>query len=168
MRNACICKYIALDSVKIPRKKFTMYNELIFSVASMMAILGWLLLLASPFIPSWSDRLAGYVIPLVLSVGYIALLLTSSGGEGGYGSLADVMKLFTYEQSVLAGWIHFLAFDLFIGAWICREARLLDIKFWLVVPSLFLTFLFGPAGLLIFIIFRAVGHRNMHPTISHQ
>jgi len=127
-----------------------MNYELIFSLASIIAVIGWALLLASPFIPIWSDRLAGYSIPLVLSVGYITLLLTSSSSEGGYGSLTDVMKLFTYEQSALAAWIHFLAFDLFIGAWICREARLLDIKFWLVVPILVLTFLFGPFGFLAF------------------
>ena len=138
-----------------------MNNELIFSTASMVAVLGWLLLLASPFIPQWSDRVAGYVLPLLLSVGYFALLFFSLGGEGGYGSLAEVTKLFSQEQAVLAGWIHFLAFDLFVGAWICREARMLHIKFPIVVPSLVLTFLFGPVGFLLFSITKFIRTRKV-------
>lgn len=131
--------------------------ELAFSAASIVAMIGWIILLASPFIPIWSDRISGYVIPLVLSAGYVVLLAFSGDAEGGgFGSLAEVTTLFSYPDAVLAGWVHFLAFDLFIGAWQCRTARAVGMRFWLVIPCLALTFLLGPLGLLLFFTLRAV------------
>ncbi|MBW3096865.1 ABA4-like family protein [Pseudohoeflea coraliihabitans] len=134
--------------------------ETLFSTASIIAMTGWLFLLASPLIPVWSDRIAGTLLPAVLSLGYLALLIVpSSASGGGFGTLAEVMALFSYRQAALAGWIHFLAFDLFLGAWVCRKARSEDVRFWLVAPCLPLIFLFGPAGLLAFQAIRAIRNR---------
>lgn len=135
--------------------------ELVFSVSSVLSMAGWLSLIASPLIPEWSNRIAGLIIPLALSTGYIALIvLFSSGTEGGYGSLADVSTLFSRPQALLAAWIHFLAFDLLIGNWMCRTSRAESIKFYLVLPCLPLTFLFGPAGFVVFSLVRQFGR---HP-----
>lgn len=132
--------------------------ELLFSLAGVLAMAGWVILLASPLIPQWSDRIAGIIIPLLLSAGYVALIIFSASSEGGgFGSLAQVMVLFSQPNAMLAGWIHFLAFDLLIGAWICRTARRDGVRFWLVIPSLPLTFLFGPAGFLVFSVLRPIG-----------
>jgi hypothetical protein len=140
--------------------------EMLFSVAGILAMIGWLALLMSPFVPEWSDKIAGLVIPVLLSLGYVVLLIFfSSGGDGGFGSLADVAKLFSQQEALLAGWVHFLAFDLLIGAWICRTARREKLRFWLVVPCLPLTFLFGPAGFLAFSLARVLS-RAKAP--SHQ
>lgn len=131
--------------------------ETLFSLASIIAMAGWLLLLVSPLIPTWSDRIAGLALPLLLSFGYLMLaVIPSSDSGGGFGTLSDVMELFSYEQAALAGWVHFLAFDLFIGAWACRIARAEGMSFWLVAPCLPLIFLFGPIGLLAFQTARAV------------
>lgn len=120
-------------------------------------MVGWLLLVVSPFMPTWSDRIAGLIIPVILSLGYAVLsFVFAPSPEGGFGSLADVAKLFSQQESLLAGWIHFLAFDLFVGAWICRTARNEGIRFWLVLPCLPLTFLFGPAGYLAFLLVRCI------------
>ncbi len=120
-------------------------------------MIGWLSLLISPLIPKWSDWIAGTILPIVLSLGYVILLIMPSpGSAGGFGSLADVMALFSYEQAALAGWVHFLAFDLFIGAWVCRTARAEGVSFWFIVLCLPVIFLFGPAGLLTFQAIRAV------------
>lgn len=128
-----------------------MYFENLFSVAGVIAMAGWLLLLASPLIPKWSDRIAGMILPVILSAGYVMLaVVPASESGGGFGTLAEVIELFSYEQAALAGWVHFLAFDLFIGAWACRPARLEGVRFWLVAPCLPLIFLFGPAGFLVF------------------
>ena len=136
--------------------------EVWFSIAGVVAMLGWLLLLGSPFIPAWSDRIAGWLLPTVLSIGYIMLLIlpASGGSGGGFGTLAAVMELFSLEQAALAGWVHFLAFDLLVGAWICRTAREEGISFWFVIPCLPLTFLFGPVGWLAFQAVRLVCCRN--------
>ena len=126
--------------------------ELVFSLAGLIAMAGWFLLLISPVMPVWSDRIAGLIAPSVLSIGYVMLIVfLPSEGEGGFGSLAEVTQLFANENSVLAGWVHYLAFDLFVGAWICRTARRVKISFWFVAPCSPLTFLFGPAGYLAFI-----------------
>lgn len=125
--------------------------DLLFQTASTAALAGWLALLASPLSPRWTDRIAGLAIPLMLSVAYVGLVLAFwSGATGGFGSLADVMALFTKPEIALAGWIHYLAFDLFVGAWIARMARAETIPHLVVVPCLALTFLFGPAGFLAF------------------
>ena len=134
--------------------------ELVFSVSGVLSMAGWLLLLAFPLIPEWSNRIAGLIIPLVLSAGYIALVvLFSSGAEGGYGSLADVSTLFSRPEALLAAWVHFLAFDLLIGNWMCKTARAENIKYYLVLPCLPLTFLFGPAGFVLFSLVRQFGNQ---------
>jgi len=136
--------------------------ELVFSLASLMAMVGWLTLLLSPLMPQWSDRIAGLIIPLLLSLGYVILVVFfSPDSDGGFGSLADVMKLFSQREAVLSGWLHFLAFDLLIGAWICRTARREGLNFWPVIPCLLLTFLFGPAGYLAFSLVRISGALRM-------
>jgi hypothetical protein len=133
-----------------------MSPDQLFQIANPVALAGWLVLLANPFMPRWSDRIAGFAIPLVLSVGYTGLILAFwAQGEGGFDSLANVGKLFENRHLLLAGWIHYLAFDLFIGAWQVRKAREAAIPFLLVVPCLVATFLFGPAGLLAFLGLRA-------------
>jgi len=131
--------------------------EFLFSVAGILAMTGWVSLLMSPFIPNWSDRIAGTILPTALCVGYCVLVIIPAfDSGGGFGTLAEVMELFSYEQAALAGWVHFLAFDLFIGAWSCRTARAEGMSFWLVAPCLPLIFLFGPVGLLAFQATRAV------------
>ena len=137
-----------------------------FQAANTLALGGWVALLASPLMPGWSGLVAGRVIPLVLSVGYAALILVFwSRAEGGFGSLDEVAALFRSRELLLAGWVHYLAFDLFVGSWIAAEARRLAMPFALVVPILGLTFLFGPAGLLAFFILRAaLGARSLKPT----
>lgn len=130
--------------------------ETMFSLAGIIAMAGWLLLLLSPLMPRWSDRIAGVLLPVLLSVGYLMLLvLPATASGGGFGTLADVMELFSYEQAALTGWVHFLAFDLFIGAWVCRTARSEGMRFMLVAPCLPVIFLFGPAGFLAFQALRA-------------
>ena len=60
--------------------------------------------------------------------------------------------LFENPWLLLAGWAHYLAFDLFIGGWEVRDAQRRGIPHLLVVPALVLTFLFGPAGLLLYLL----------------
>lgn len=129
--------------------------ELIFILANNLALIGWLLLIFAPRW-GWTTRLvhAG-LIPAVLAAIYTVLIVTTFGqAEGGFGSLGDVMKLFRYEWAVLTGWIHYLAFDLFIGAWELRDAQRAGIVHWKVVPCLIMTFLLGPIGLLAYLLLR--------------
>ncbi len=128
-----------------------MNPDSLFQLANTTALASWVVLLASPFASKLTDAISGYVIPLALSVVYTALILAFwSGAQGGFDTLDNVMLLFTSREVALAGWVHYLAFDLFVGAWEARTARRESIPFLLVVPCLVLTFLFGPIGLLAF------------------
>lgn len=130
--------------------------EAIFQIANPIALLGWATLIFAPLAPRLADTLASLIIPLLMSVAYSALMLAYwSGAIGGYGSLPDVMALFTNPHIALAGWLHYLAFDLFIGAWAVRTARAEATPHLLVLPHLALIFLFGPAGFLTFHAMRA-------------
>lgn len=132
-----------------------MSPDQMFQVANPMALLGWLALALAPLMPRAAQIVAGAVVPGVLSLLYAALILSHwAGAPGGFASLADVMLLFTQPALVLAGWVHFLAFDLLVGAWIARTAAREGISHLIVLPILALTFLFGPAGFLAFTILR--------------
>jgi hypothetical protein len=125
--------------------------ESVFAAANTTALAGWIALLTMPRFPRFAEAIAGVAIPLLLSTAYAGIVLAFwSRAEGGFGSLADVMLLFDNPHVALAGWLHYLAFDLLVGTAIARVARAEDIAFALVVPCLVLTFLFGPAGFLAF------------------
>ncbi|HKL52950.1 MAG TPA: ABA4-like family protein [Wenzhouxiangellaceae bacterium] len=138
-----------------------MSPDLVFQITNPLALIGWVLLLFAPLIPKWSDRIAGYAIPALLALIYAIMLVTHAGdGEGGFGSLAEVMSLFTVPGLVMAGWLHYLAFDLFIGAWEVRTARREGIAHWMVIPCLALTLFAGPIGLLLFLAIRSIRKRT--------
>ena len=88
-----------------------------FSAANGLAMVGWLCLLVAPR-ARWSNGwVAGLGIPALLSAGYLVLMLTHwRPGHGGFGSLTQVSQLFESRVVLLAGWVHYLAFDLLIGA----------------------------------------------------
>lgn len=139
--------------------------EQLFSGSSMLAMLGWIILLASPLIPRAAQIASGAVIPGLLSILYAALIFAFwSRAEGGFESLAGVMQLFTFQEAALAGWIHFLAFDLFLGAWEVRTAKKEGIPFYLVIPCMALTFMFGPIGFLLFMGLRAARYGAVKAT----
>lgn len=132
-----------------------MSPDLLFQIASMTVLPGWLALALAPLAPRLCDVIASVVIPLLLALAYVGLILAHwSSSPGGFGTLPEVIALLSYPPTAVAGWIHFLAFDLFIGAWITRTARAGSIHHGLVLPCLALTFLFGPAGFLAFSILR--------------
>jgi hypothetical protein len=128
--------------------------EQLFSMAGLVAVVGWLLLVFLPRQPI-AKIIAGIIAPLILSAGYLALIaLHFQGAEGGFGSLADVRALFGKDELLLAGWIHFLAFDLFIGAWEVRDAQRNGLPHLVVIPCLIMTFMLGPIGLLFYFAIR--------------
>lgn len=126
-----------------------MKPETLFFICNNVALLGWLFLIFAPRW-RWTARIVlSGVVSLLLAVVYLFLIVTNIGGaEGGFGSLAQVAQLFGNQKLLLAGWVHYLAFDLFVGSWEVRDAQRLKLHHLLVVPCLILTFLFGPIGFL--------------------
>ena len=106
--------------------------------------------------------MTGAILPLLLAVLYAGLIAANFGkSQGGFGSLAGVAQLFSNPWLLLAGWVHYLAFDLFIGSWEVRDARNRGIAHWMVIPCLALTFFFGPVGLLLYFLLRIAKARSV-------
>jgi len=135
-------------------------NDLLFRAANMLALAGWAALIAFPRRRLANWWIGGLAIPALLSLLYLALLvLHLPGAEGGFSSLAAVAALFARPGVLLAGWVHYLAFDLFLGAWMARRATAESLPLWALLPALPVTFLAGPAGLLLFIALRGLALR---------
>lgn len=124
----------------------------IFSIANVAALCCWLLLIVLPG-RAWVNRLvAGVAVPAAFAVAYTVIIaMYFFGSEGGFSSLPDVARLFMNPWLLLAGWIHYLAFDLLVGSWEARDARERGVNHLLVIPCLIMTFMFGPAGWLLYL-----------------
>ncbi len=130
--------------------------DTLFSIGSAIAALGWLLLILLPR-HRIAMLVAGVGVPLTIAALYLVLIVRYfPSAKGGFGSLADVALLFSEPALLLAGWIHYLAFDLFIGAWETRDAQAHNVPHLLLVPCLILTFMLGPIGLLSYFAIRTL------------
>lgn len=120
-------------------------------------MLGWLILMFLPRRWSWLVALPRYIIPFGLSLLYAGLAMAHffTVDGGGYGSLSEVRSLLSKEEMLLAGWVHYLAFDLFIGGWIAVNADRVRLNRLVQIPVLMATFMFGPMGLGMFLVIRA-------------
>lgn len=122
----------------------------IFALASAAALPGWLILIAAPRRWTWLNAVPALVIPLGLSVIYTALVLTHvAAAGGGYNTIAEVRQLFASDMVLVAGWVHYLAFDLFVGAWVARRMDRAGIGRIIQGAVLPMIFLFGPVGFLL-------------------
>jgi len=121
-----------------------------FSGANLLAVSGWLLLIGAP---RWRPGrvVAGGIVPSLLSLGYLVLIgVYWHEARGGFSSLEGVAALFASRPLLLAGWAHYLAFDLLVGAWLLRRSQREGVPHWAMIPVLALTFLFGPVGYLLY------------------
>ncbi len=141
--------------------------DAVFSAGNTLTLLGWVTLILAPFIARLRRPAvigAGLVLPAALGIAYVILIATHWGqAEGGFGSIPEVRALFDTPGILVAGWFHYLAFDLFVGGWIVRQGERAGVRHWTLIPSLALTFLFGPAGFLLFLATRAALRRAPAP-----
>jgi Domain of unknown function (DUF4281) len=139
-------------SQKLLKREALMAWETMFGIASKLAFLCWLALIFLPRKP-WLRTTIFFIVAfgLCLTYGGIAMTFFFRVEGGGFASIAQVQKLFSSEPVVLAGWIHYLAFDLFVGLWIAKHADLFGIPRIIQAIALLATFMFGPIGLLIYL-----------------
>ena len=139
-----------------------MTAEHVFSAANLIAMVGWLILIVGARRRWVAPLVTGAILPLLFAVLYGLLIATHWGEKtGGFGTLAQVHALFSNDWLLLAGWVHYLAFDLFIGSWQVRDAQKHRIPHLMVTPSLILTFFFGPIGLLLYYTVRLVRTKTL-------
>ncbi len=133
-----------------------MTPDQLFKICNSIAPIGWLLMIVAPKWQWTRTIVLTGILPLLLGSVYLVLIVLYFGeGEGDFNSLQGVMKLFTSPWGVTAGWIHYLAFDLFIGSWELSNGQKHGMNHFLIIPCLLLTFFFGPIGLILFYLLRA-------------
>lgn len=130
-----------------------MATEQLFTAASTGVLAPWLLLVFAP-LRRQPIILAARAAAAILAALYTALMVARlvNGGDGAdFASLAGLSAAFAQPEIMLVGWVHYLAFDLWVGAWEAEVAPKWGVPHWALLPCLALTFLFGPIGLLLFL-----------------
>ena len=130
----------------------------VFQIGGSSAMPMWALMI---LLPKWkvTQFLIDYkVVPIFIAIIYAIYIYLSISTDGfpDFESFASVKELFTKDNSILAGWMHYLCFDLLIGMWMVNQNREIKIHQLLMAPCLFFTFMFGPVGFLLFIIIKSV------------
>ena len=139
-----------------------MTPDKLFSICNPVALVGWLILVFAGRIKWAAALVTGAIIPLLFGIVYLGLIVGHWGeSNGSFSTLTGVAALFENHWLLLAGWIHYLAFDLFIGSWEVRDSAKNGISHWIVIPCLALTFMFGPIGLLVYFLVRLVRVRSL-------
>lgn len=130
--------------------------ELLFTIANAAAVVCWLPLLLAPRSAFTQRYTATPLAPLVFALAYAVLVVVmfAGPGDGSMNSLATLRRGFERDPVLLLAWVHYLCFDMMIGFWELRDSRRLDLNPWAVAPCLFLTFMLGPLGLLLYMILR--------------
>ena len=134
----------------------------LFQLTNSLALAGWVWLTIWQFLPSilrQQTRWLGLLLPLLLSILYAATILVHfTAASGGFDTLENVMALFDHPGVTLAGWVHYLAFDLFVGWCIANDAFRHTVNRFVVIPCFLCTFLFGPIGLILYAAIRLSLH----------
>jgi hypothetical protein len=129
----------------------------IFTYGNNTILLGWLLLTV---LPNWKYTQAlvlnGLIVLFAIVYSYLVLKDIGSFNINSFSTLANVKVLFQNDIAVAAGWFHYLAFDLFVGAYIVKQSREIAIPRWLYTLVLPFTFMFGPIGYLLFFIIKII------------
>ena len=136
----------------------------LFTFTNGLAVIGWLLLAFAPRKPLVHSAILYLGVALLCLIYFVLFVLVVGGlvdpaavagaGKPGFGSIAAVRAIFASDGGVVIGWTHYLAFDLFTGLWIARDADHKHFARWLQVPFLFATFMAGPIGLFCWLIMR--------------
>ncbi len=139
-----------------------MSDETIFAIVNYSVLPAWTLLVLLPEHVVTKRVVHSGLYPLVLGLAYAFLLFGDHPGPQGasFFTLEGVTRIFTTPRTIIACWVHYLIFDLFVGSWIARDRKRLGLPHLLSVPSIVLTLLFGPVGLLSWLVVRGVARRR--------
>ncbi len=132
-----------------------MTPDQIFAIANPLAVLCWFLLALLPNRRWVTEAGTGVIVPGTFAIAYTAIaIIVMPRASGNFSTLAGVSSLFANPWLLLAGWLHYLAFDLLIGTWEARDSIAHGVPRWLLIPCLFLTLMFGPMGWLLYMTIR--------------
>jgi hypothetical protein len=156
--NLCHIAVPALaHSIDIPH-----FTAVIYRLSKFIVIPGGLLLAASLFLPAWRPiiwKLTQFLCPALLCILYLVMVWDGRGGFSDFGifsflKLEGVSCLYRNFSALNAGWLHFLALDLFAATWIVRDGLERGLPRLLLLLLLPLMMMLAPAGLLLYIVLR--------------
>ena len=136
--------------------------ETLFKLSSIIAGVGWIVLIfISPYWKAWDKFLAGVII-VILALTYSFLNFTNFKPDNlsDFFSLDGIQSLYINKALLLAGWEHFLAFDLLVAVWIKRNSIKYGIRHWVILPAIIFTCMLGPLGFLIYLLTRWIKTKN--------
>ena len=137
----------------------------IFSIINSIALVAWILLILGPRGPKTSAIIL-YVGVGLLCLAYAVMFgllfgglvdpvrALGASGQGGFTSIEGIRGLFMSDGGIVLGWTHYLAFDLFVGQWIAKDADHKGFARWVQAPVLLATFIAGPFGLFMWLLVR--------------
>lgn len=128
----------------------------LFTIANTAILFAWLPLLVAPKKKIAQTLIAFPYVPLVISLFYLYFLLSDGGlSEADFSSLEGILKLYhqATPEAAAAGWMHYLAFDFWVGCWVLRDAQKRELPHALILLPLLSTFMLGPVGVLLYVIF---------------
>jgi D-alanyl-lipoteichoic acid acyltransferase DltB (MBOAT superfamily) len=143
----------------------------LFTATNLIALIGWVMLVALPRKPLTHSAILYMCVGLLCMI-YLALFglfMTGSvdpgglptKGEAGFNSIEQVRTMFMSDAGIVIGWTHYLAFDLFTGLWIARDADAKEFSRYLQIPFLAATFIAGPIGLFAWLVLREPAARRL-------
>ena len=127
-----------------------------FSLINLIPLVGWLALAFAPLRRAPLIALAR-VAAVSVAVAYVAMIAAALGRPGppvDMMTLPSLAHAFSDPRVMLVGWAHYLALDLWTGAWQAQDAGERGVPHWALLPCLVLTFLAGPVGLLLYLAVR--------------
>jgi hypothetical protein len=132
----------------------------------------WLAMMFAPRHPLTERASRSSAVFAIMGAHYVGALIAAivrgrrAGAKVDFLSLEGVRAGLSTPEGAAAGWMHMLALDLFAGAWIYRECQRLEAPDAVRIGSLAGTLMAGPAGLLLFLLWRASGAARPSTTIE--
>jgi len=135
----------------------------LFSIVNLLAMAAWAILILLPrreLLLAVVLYLGIGMLCLIYAVGLVGIMagwfdpVGPADAAVDFTTLAGVQSIFASEGGTTVGWTHYLAFDLFVGLWIARDADQKGFGRVWQAPVLLATFIAGPVGLLIWLLVR--------------
>ena len=143
----------------------------LFAITNVIALIAWVLLLAFPRKPLTHSAILFLGVALLCLIYTVSFALFATGsidpgglpgdGKANFTSIEGVRAFFSSDAGVVIGWTHYLAFDLFTGLWVGRDADAKGFNRWIQAPFLLTTYLVGPVGLLAWLMLREPAARRL-------
>lgn len=133
----------------------------VFQIVNSIVLPAWLILIFFPN-KSWRNPVI-YTFSAAMAVVYAIYVFQGLGDFDmeSFSRLEGIKAMFTSDEAVLTGWVHYLVFDLLVGNWILNQSHKHRINHFLIIPCLLLCFMFGPLGFLLFYVIKLVKTRKV-------